>query len=136
MLTTATGVVTFIIIVLLLIIAKTVYDAIAKNIYRRVINHKFSAFMMSIFYAILASHIFNGILLYSNWVVLFAFTLALSLQWILFDIFFNLVNGDSLFHVGNTSTLDKFLKRFEPNMRFVIKLVPLAISIMALYLLI
>jgi len=135
MMTTTTGVLIFLGSVLGLIIGKTIYDYIAKNKFKRVINHNFSAFMMVIFYGILSSYIFNDVLLYSNWVAFVAFILALSIQWILFDILFNIANKDELMHVGKTSKLDKFLSKFKPINRLLIKLIPFAISLIILLIL-
>jgi len=119
----------YVLSVLLLITIKVITDTRAKNVEHRVVGHTFSAMMMVIFYSILASSIFNNILGYSNWVAFTAFLSAAFTQWVLFDLLFNYVNGDSLMHVGKTSVLDKFLSRFHPIVRAVIKIVPLGISI-------
>jgi len=110
-------------IVLLLI--KLVNDYIAKNIKHRVIGHKFSAFIDLIVYSITVSYFFNFMLEYNFLIVLLVVIDLSIMRWILFDMAFNLINGDSLMHVGRSSKLDQFLSRFEPVNRFFIKLVPL-----------
>jgi hypothetical protein len=116
----------FILAINLLIAFKIWWDWRAKS-KGRIINHLQSAGIDVALYSLLTFVLFDlndflGILV-----------LALSYRWIVFDIAFNLVNGWSWDHLGNSSKLDLFLKKFKYPI--VIKLIPIIFGVCLLLLL-
>ncbi len=111
----------------ILLVIKLINDYYAKNYQHRIISHSFSAIMDTIILLIASAYIFNEQLFYNYFVVIGVLGVALTLRWILFDLFFNLMNGDKIFHVGKSSELDVFLSRFKPFYRPLIKIIPILI---------
>lgn len=91
------------------------YNLKSKGI---IVNHAKSAFFDVVLYAA------AGFLMSGSWLFyLSCLILSLSYRWIVFDIVFNLVNGWKWNHLGNSSNLDLFLKKFKYPL--VVKLIPL-----------
>jgi hypothetical protein len=94
----------FIITVNILLAFKLAWDWYAKNKQKMVINHAKSAFFDGFVYVVAAWFSFglSGI----GWVIV-----AVGYRWIMFDILFNLINGDKWNHYGNSAWTDKQLKK-------------------------
>ena len=71
----------------------------------RIINHFRSALIDGLIYGI------SGYLLF-GWRFIGWFVLVIGIRWLLFDFFFNLINGWEWNHYGSSSKLDKFLLNF------------------------
>jgi len=96
------------IIFLAALVFKLFWDKRAKDS-GRIINHTQSAaidgviYALSIFFLSGVDYIEMGIL----------FVLLCDMRWILFDIGFNMINGDKWNHTGNSSGLDVFLDKID-----------------------
>jgi len=86
----------------ILLAFKLWWDWRAKTKKKRIINHFRSALIDGLVYGI------SGYLLF-EWRFIGWFVLVIGLRWILFDFFFNLINGWEWNHYGSSSKLDKFL---------------------------
>jgi len=81
------------------------WDWRAKNKKKRIINHFRSAAIDAFIYGI------SGYLLF-GWQFYGWLVLSLGLRWLLFDLFFNIINDWEWNHYGSSSKLDKFLLNF------------------------
>ena len=105
----------------ILLCFKLWWDWRAKTKKKRIINHLRSALIDGLIYGI------SGYLLF-GWGFIGWFVLAIGLRWILFDLFFNLINDWEWNHYGSSSKLDKFLLNLG-DFHLVPKLVTLALGI-------
>ena len=109
----------FIIAVNLLLAFKLAWDWYAKNKKKRIINHFRSALIDGMLYLFFI-YIFK-----LPWGVFFV---AIFYRWILFDLIFNILNGDKWNHYGESSYLDRLMKK-TGNWHIVIKITALIISL-------
>ena len=93
----------FIVAVNLLLGFKLWWDKRAKDS-GRIINHLLSAAIDGCFYVFLAWYCTGWDA--GGWIII-----AIGYRWIMFDLLFNILNKDPWNHYGNSSWLDKQLKR-------------------------
>jgi len=115
----------FAIIVNLLLVFKVIWDYQAKNKEHRVINHGRSGIIDG------ALYVASAWILYGMIYILPLVLLASGYRWIVFDIAFNLANKDKWNHYGDTSSLDKFMKK-SGKYHILIKSVPVIAGIIIL----
>ena len=70
----------------------------------RIINHSLSALRDVLIYIVSAWLLFGWDA--GGWILL-----ALGLRWLLFDLFFNLINGWDWNHYGDSSSIDQSMKK-------------------------
>lgn len=108
---------------------KLIWDYQAKNKEHRVINHGRSALID------VAIYIISGYLIYKDFRIVGAILLiSLGYRWIMFDIIFNLLNKDKWNHYGESSLLDKILKK-TGKFHLVIKALPIILGLILIYIL-
>lgn len=108
-----------------LLIFKLIWDKKAKDS-GRIINHFQSALIDGILYTLSAYLLFGfrGV----GYVVT-----AVGFRWLLFDIFFNLINNWEWNHYGSSSKLDKWLINLK-DFHLVPKIITIAIGIALIFL--
>jgi len=105
----------FTLLVVVLLAFKLGWDYYAKNVRKRIIDHRRSAVIDGVLYTVCL--LYFG--LNFGW-----FFIALSFRWIFFDLFFNLLNKDAWNHYGTSSLLDKILIK-TGKYHLLIKLIPI-----------
>lgn len=100
--------ITHFLIFLAQIVFKLFWDKRAKDS-GRIINHTQSAIIDGLIYV--ASIYFLTDLGIVDMILMFALTCVL--RWTIFDIGFNLINGDKWNHAGNSAKLDLFLDKID-----------------------
>ena len=112
-----------------MLIIKVANDYYAKNYAHRIINHGFSAWMDVIFYAVASSYFINDYAGLSNCIALTMFLMLLSFRWLLFDAIFNVINNNTLMHVGKSAWLDKLMQPLSEISRLFVKLFLISVFI-------
>ena len=100
------AILTFNIILSVLILFKLGWDWYAKNKQKRIISHSRSALIDCVLYGV------SIYLLKLSWLWFFY---ALCIRWILFDDMFNFINKDAFGHYGESSVIDRFMKKMGPK---------------------
>ena len=110
------------IIFVLLLVFKVIWDYQAKNKDHRIINHGRSAVIDGSIYVLSAWLIYG-------WELIIPLTLiAVGSRWVLFDLAFNIANGDKWNHYGTSSVLDRFLTK-AGKYHLIIKATPVVAGI-------
>jgi len=113
------------IIFTLLLAFKVIWDYQAKNKEHRIINHGRSAIVDGSIYVI-AAWVLHG------WAYIIPLTLiSVGARWILFDLAFNIANKDPWDHYGESSFLDRMLKK-TGKFHILIKAIPVIAGIIIL----
>ena len=119
------GEIVYVIVFVLIIGTKLLWDYHAKNTEHRIINHTFSAVLDTILFSSVALFLFSYLAHANIWISVGSVGLALSFRWVLFDILFNLENKNKWDHTGQSSKMDRALAKYGQWL----KLIPMAISI-------
>ena len=122
------GIIAYVAVFILTIGGKLMHDYHAKNVEHRIIDHTKSAIEDTSIFIAAALLIFVGLTEMGLYTAVGAVGLALSFRWILFDILFNIANGDKWDHTGKSSSMDRALAKYGQWL----KLLPLIISIIIL----
>lgn len=126
------SIIIYIIAINALLVFKLVWDWIAKNKQKRIINHLRSSIIDVSLYTILAIALFHFRDDLELIVVVGIVIVTVDYRWIAFDALFSLINGKGIDWHGTSSKIDVFLMKFG-RYHFFIKLIPVAIGFGLIY---